>query len=125
MLRAAFRRILVAVAIIVGATAAVSAALGALAGANILRSIATGYYVIGAAVLVGSFALGVRGPMRAEVLEENNEATPTPMRPFRRRRRKATPEERAESKRGSLGLFALGIALLLLAAAVDPSRSAV
>jgi hypothetical protein len=124
VLRAAFRRIAVAVAVLVGGTAAVSAALGALAGANILRSLATGYYVIGAAVLLGSFALGVRGPMRAEVVD-SNEATPTPMRPFRRRRRKATAEERAESKRSSLGLFALGIALLLLAAAVDPSRSAV
>jgi hypothetical protein len=42
----------------------------------------------------------------------------------RRRRRKATPEERAESKRGSFGLFLLGVALVLLGALVDPSRRA-
>jgi hypothetical protein len=125
VLRAAFRRILVFVAVLVGGTAAVSATLGALAGANILRSLATGYYVIGAAVLIGSFALGVRGPVRREVVENDDEVTPTPMRPLRRRRRKATPEERAESRRSSLGLFALGIAFLLLAAAVDPARSVV
>lgn len=125
MLHAAFRRILVFVAVLVGGTAVVSATLGALAGANILRSLATGYYVIGAAVLIGSFALGVRGPMRAEVVENDEDTPPTPMRPLRRRRRKATSEERAESRRSSLGLFALGIGLLLLAAAVDPARSVV
>jgi hypothetical protein len=42
----------------------------------------------------------------------------------RRRRRKATPEERAESRRGSFGLFLLGVALVLLGALVDPSRRA-
>ncbi len=122
MLRAGFRRILVLLAVVVGGTAAVSAVLGALAGASIPRSLATGYYVIGSAVLVGSFVFGVRGPLRSEATDEV-EAVPLRSR-GRRRLRKATAEERHEGRRVSLGLFALGVALLLLGAVVDPSRTA-
>jgi hypothetical protein len=122
VLRAGFRRILVFLVVVLGGTAAVSAALGALAGASISRSVATGYYLIGSAVLVGSFVVGVRGPLRSEALEQPEAA------PFRyrgsRRLRKTTAEERHEGRRISLGLFALGVALILLAAVVDPSRSA-
>jgi hypothetical protein len=127
VLRAAFRRILIAVAVVVAGTAAVSAALGALAGASVSRSLATGYYVIGAAVLVGSFVVGVRGPLRSEALDEDEAAPPASglfRSKGRRRLRKATAEERSEGRRGSLGLFAFGVTLLLLAAAVDPSRRA-
>jgi hypothetical protein len=121
VLRAAFRRLILLLAVVVGGTAAVSAALGALAGASVSRSLATGYYVIGAAVLVGSLVLGMRGPWRADGAEDD--AAPLRSR-GRRRMRKATAEERSEAKRSSLGLFALGVALLLLGAAVDPSRRA-
>jgi|SRR5215471_14115458 len=126
MLRAAFRRILVLVAVLVFGTAAVSAVLGALSGANILRALATGYYVIGSAVLIGCFVVGVRGPLRSEPMD-NAEAAPSaaPLRSRGRRRlRKATAEERGEGRRSALLLFALGVALLLLAAAVDPERRA-
>ena len=129
MLRAGFRRILVVLAVVLGGTAAVSAVLGALAGANIARAIATGFYLIGSAVLVGCFVVGVRGPLRSEPTEEQDDTTlPAPPGMFRfrgtRRLRKATSEERHEGKRMSLGLFGLGVAVLLLAAAIDPSRRA-
>jgi hypothetical protein len=42
----------------------------------------------------------------------------------RRQLRKTTPEERRESKRESLGLFVLGLLLVLLGAAFDPTRHA-
>jgi hypothetical protein len=126
VLRAGFRRIFVFLAVVLGGTAAVAAALGALAGADISRSIATGYYLIGSAVLVGSFVIGVRGPLRSEAVEQDEAVQAAPLR-YRgsRRLRKTTPEERHEGRRISLGLFALGVAVLLVAAVVDPSRSAI
>jgi hypothetical protein len=127
-LRAALPRILGLVAIVLGGTTAVAAVAGALSGRSIMHALATGYYVVGAAVLVGSFVLGSRGPWRSETEDldtENWGGQPATMRArTRRRRRKATPEERAESKRGSVGLFLLGLALVLLGALVDPSRRA-
>jgi hypothetical protein len=128
VLRAGFRRIFVFLAVVLGGTAAVSAALGALAGASITRSLATGFYLIGSGVLVGSFVIGVRGPLRSEAAEPDEAAPQNPSVPFRyrgsRRVRRTTPEERHEGRRISLGLFALGVALLVLAAGIDPSRSA-
>jgi hypothetical protein len=115
--RAALPRILAVLAIVLGGTAAVAATLGALAGKNIAHSLATGYYVVGAAVLVGSFVMGSRGPWRSDVMAQEPELAAYRTR-TRRRRRRATDEERAESKRSSVGLFVLGGALL------DPSRRA-
>ena len=127
-LRAALPRILGLVAIVLGGTTAVAAVAGALSGRSIAHALATGYYVVGAAILVGSFVLGSRGPWRSEVEDLNTDnwggQSATMRARTRRRRRKATPEERAESKRGSFGLFLLGVALVLLGALVDPSRRA-
>jgi hypothetical protein len=127
-LRAALPRILGLVAIVLGGTTAVAAVAGALSGKSIAHALATGYYVVGAAILVGSFVLGSRGPWRSEVEDLNTDnwggQSATMRARTRRRRRKATPEERAESKRGSFGLFLLGVALVLLGALVDPSRRA-
>jgi hypothetical protein len=122
-LRAALPRILALVAIVLGGTTAVAAVAGALSGRSIAHALATGYYVVGAAILVGSFVLGSRGPWRSEV-EDVGLDTATFRSRTRRRRRKATLEERAESKRSSFGLFLLGVALVLLGALVDPSRRA-
>jgi anaerobic C4-dicarboxylate transporter len=121
--RAALPRILAVLAVVLGGTAAVAATLGALAGKNIAHSLATGYYVVGAAVLVGSFVMGSRGPWRSEVMAQEPELAAYRTR-TRRRRRRASAEERAESKRSSVGLFVLGIAIVLLGALIDPSRRA-
>jgi hypothetical protein len=124
VLRAAFRRILAVLALTVAGTAAISAALGALSGKSVEHALAVGYYVVGAAVLVGSFAFGSRGPWRAAVADEK-EGAPFPFRPRpRRRRRKATPEERTEATRTSVALFLLGLVLIVLGTVVDPSRRA-
>lgn len=128
MLRGALRRIAAILSVLVGGTAAISAAIGAIAGKGLLHSLAVGFYLVGAGVLLCSLALGSRGPMRAERSfdEDNAAVVPSPIGPprmlGRRKLRKATPEERSESRRASLGLFALGLLLLLIGAAFDPSR---
>jgi hypothetical protein len=130
VLRGAIRRIAVIVAVLVGGTAAISVVLGALAGKSLLHSLAVGFYLAGAGVLFGSLALGSRGPMRADrnFDEEDTALVPSPtggLRPLTRRKlRKASPEERSESRRSSLGLFALGLLLILLGTVFDPSRHA-
>ena len=134
VLRGALRRIATIVAVLVGGTAAIAAALGAVVGASILHSLAVGYYLAGAGVLLGSLALGSRGPMRAERdPEEDSPESPPVVVPVlgglysprsRRNLRKATPEERSESRRTSLGLFVLGLVLVLLGTAFDPTRHA-
>jgi hypothetical protein len=126
MLRAALRRILVLVAVVVLATTGISAALGALAGKNVDHSIAIGFYVVGAAVLVGSFVLGMRGPVRADWGEdrEGEEVHGPRGGILPRRIRRTTTDERVEARRSSLALSVFGIVLLLIAAVVDPSRHA-
>ena len=131
MLRGALRRIAVILAALVGGTAAISVAIGALAGDSLLRSLAVGFYVAGAGVLLGSLALGFRGPVRAERSfdEDRPVFTPSPLggglRVLGRRSiRKTSPEERSESRRSSLGLFALGLLLVLLGTGFDPTRRA-
>jgi hypothetical protein len=126
MLRAALLRILALVAVVVLGTSAISAALGALAGKGIHHSIAIGFYVVGAAVLVGSFVLGMRGPLRAEWSEDGEaDDVPGPRRGILPHKiRRTTPDERTDAKRSSLALSAFGIALLLIGVFADPSRHA-
>jgi len=126
VLRGALRRIAAILAVLVGGTAAISVALGALAGKSLLHSLAVGFYLAGAGTLFGSLALGSRGPMRVDrSFDEDVLGERHALRPFGRRTlRKATPEERVEARRASLGLFVLGLALILLGTAFDPSRHA-
>jgi hypothetical protein len=130
LLRGALRRIAVIAAIVVGVTAVASLVIGALAGAGLLRSLAVGFYAAGAGILIVSFVIGVRGPLRPE-WEESQEGeraisvagTMSPTRGFFPRSvRRATPEERSDSKRNSFGLFLFGIALVFIGAGFDPTR---
>jgi hypothetical protein len=129
VLRGALRRISAIIAVLVGATAAISVVIGAIADRSLLRSLAVGYYVVGAGVLLCSLALGIRGPLRADRSFEAEDPMRVPawglFRPMGRRSiRQATPDERKESKRESLGLFVLGLLLVLLGTAFDPTRRA-
>lgn len=118
MLRSALPRILALVGGLFALTIVVSLLFGALAGSNLLRAIATGFYVVGVAVLIGSFAMGIRGPMRADWGEEGRRG----FMPMPRGVRRRTEEERFESKRNSVALFLLGMAFLLIGIGFDPSR---
>ncbi|HZT91727.1 MAG TPA: hypothetical protein VFA05_06800 [Gaiellaceae bacterium] len=118
MIRAAIRRVLVLVGVIAAGTVVGSTILGLIAGSGLARSISVGFYVVGTAVLVGSFVMGSRGPLRPEWGEGGRPSGAILPRAVRR----ATPEERTESVRVSLLLFALGIGLVLVGALVDPTR---
>lgn len=118
MLRSALPRILALVAGVFALTVAVSLVLGALAGANLLRALATGFYLVGVAILIGSFAMGIRGPMRADWGEEGRRG----LIPLPRGVRRRTDEERSDSKRNSVALFLLGMAFLLIGIGFDPNR---
>ena len=117
----------VIVVCVVGATAAISVALGALAHRNLPHSIAVGFYVVGAGALVGTLAFGLRGPRRRDFSDVDADR---PSGQFLlvgapRKLRRTTAEERSEARRNSLLFFAFAILLLALGAAVDPTRSLV
>ena len=124
MLLGGLRRLFVLLGVVVGLTAAVSIVLGALAHASLERALADGFYVAGSAVLVGSFVLGVRGPLRSDWGDaDDRTAPPTPFRgTLPRRIRKTTPQERTDARRNSLGLFGLGLLLIVIGGLFDPSR---
>jgi hypothetical protein len=136
LIRGALKRLAIFVVVVVGLTVSASLVLGALDHANLLRALAIGFYVVGVAVLLGSFLLGLRGPMRPDYGEDQDETgMPGGAHTIRgggmmggigglmpRSIRRTTPEERVESRRNSLALFALGIALVLVGAGFDPTR---
>ena len=100
----------------------VSLIIGALAGADPLHALAVGFYLAGAGVLIGSFVIGVRGPLRPEWKEGHEGAMPATRGFFPNSVRRATPDERSESKRNSFGLFLFGLSLVFIGAGFDPSR---
>jgi hypothetical protein len=116
--RRALPRILALSGGLLALTLVVSLILGALAGGSLLRALATGCYIVGVAILIGSFAMGVRGPIRAEWGEEGSRG----LIPLPRGVRRASGEERVDSKRNSVGLFLLGMAFLLIGVGFDPAR---
>jgi hypothetical protein len=123
MWRAALWRIAVIVALVLSGTAAISVALGALAHKNLDHSIAVGYYLVGAGALLGSFAFGLRGPMRREYGDGERPIGGLFSFGTARKVRPTTSQERFDAKRNSLLFFAFGIFLIAIGAAIDPTRS--
>ncbi|HKC19408.1 MAG TPA: hypothetical protein VKE27_07210 [Candidatus Dormibacteraeota bacterium] len=133
MIRSGLRRLAIAFGVIFALTSVISLIIGAIAHANLQRAVAIGFYIAGAGVLVGCFIFGLKGPVRADYGSGDNPELPlgaaqpgVPMRSVLMPRsiRRSTPEERVESKRNALALFALGIVLIFIAAAFDPRRHA-
>jgi hypothetical protein len=117
--RSGLRRLLTIFGVIALLTTAVSLLLGALAHASLARSVADGFYVAGAAVLIGSFVLGIRGPLRAE-WGDSADRPRAGLLP--RTVRRSTPEERVEARLNSVALFGLGLVLVIVGGLVDPTR---
>jgi hypothetical protein len=126
VLSGALRRLTILVAVVVGLTTIASLMLGALVGASLLRALADGFYVAGAAILLSSFVIGMRGPVRAEWGEGSGDDEVQVRRSVLMPRmiRRTTPLERMEARRNSVALFALGLALVLVGTAFDPTRHA-
>ncbi len=116
MLFTALRRFVLIYAGLAAVTALVSIGFGLLAGGGVSRAVSVGLYVVGAALLTGSFVLGSSGPVRPEWREGARGGAGFIPRGVR----KATPDERSGAVRSSLLLFALGFGLIILAAAADP-----
>jgi hypothetical protein len=111
LLLEALRRLLV---LLVGTSAAVtviSLLLGAALGSSATRSISLGFYLAGAALVLGGFFFGNRGPFRT-VGERGPFELGRALRP-------ATPDEMREAINMSAVFVALGFVLMAIGAAVD------
>jgi hypothetical protein len=120
VLAAGVRRLAVIYGSIVAATLVLSAVFGLIAGSSVARAVAIGFYIAGALLLVGCFIMGARGPLRGE--GRPGEGTTGLI--GARRVRRATEDERSESARTALLLFAFGLSLVLLGSLFDPTHSA-
>jgi len=117
VLLAGVRRLATIGAALLATTVVLSLLLGLIAGASPARSISVGLYILGIVLLVGCFIFGVRGPLRG--VSETGETAPiVGARGFRR----ATADERTESTRIAILLFLLGIAVVVIGSAIDPTH---
>jgi hypothetical protein len=115
VLRATARRFAVLLVLVVGGTALVSLALGALFGSGVSRSVSLGFYSIGSALLIMGFFVGNRGPARVK-----GDPGVSFFGIFRDRRlRWATAEEQVESLSLSFVFVALGLVLIVLGIVTD------
>jgi hypothetical protein len=119
MLLGAARRILIIVAGVLGVTTVLSLLIGLAAGSGAARSVSVGLYLVGAMLLVGCFVTGVRGPLRG--VGRGGDTVPLL---GARRVRRATGDERTDAAQTAIFLFGLGLALIVVAALIDPAHKA-
>jgi hypothetical protein len=122
-MRAALRRLAIAVLLCVGVTAAASALIGLLIGASIDRSLVLGFYLTGCFLMVAGFFAGNRGPTR--VKSESPAASAMPFGVFSgaRRLRWATLGEQDEAINNSAVFVGLGIVLVVVGVLLDGRHS--
>jgi 4-amino-4-deoxy-L-arabinose transferase-like glycosyltransferase len=122
-MRAALRRLAIAVLLCVGVTAAASALIGLLIGASIDRSLVLGFYLMGCFLMVAGFFAGNRGPTR--VKSESPAASAMPFGVFSgaRRLRWATLGEQDEAINNSAVFVGLGIVLVVVGVLLDGRHS--
>lgn len=113
------KRLGTAVGAALGVTIVISLLLGLLTGSGVARAISFGLYVDGVLLLVGCFVFGARGPLRG-VSRQGETVSLIAASGVRR----ASGEERSESGRISLALFALGLVVVLVASLIDPRHTA-
>ncbi|MDQ3778441.1 MAG: hypothetical protein M3310_06205 [Actinomycetota bacterium] len=111
---AAFRRFLGLLLIASAVTVSGALLLGLALGADALRSISLGFYLVGSFLLVSGFFVGNRGPVRLRRGESE-----APMFFGSRFVRWATPEEREENINLSAIFVVLGLVLIVIAVATD------
>jgi hypothetical protein len=118
-MRGALRRIGIILGSLVGGTAVISLLLGLAAGSSARRALSVGFYIAGAALLSGTLIMGIRGPLRPE-WKDDSQTMGRFLGP--RGVRKATPEERSQSRSSSLFLFGLGVVMLVIGGVLDPDH---
>ncbi len=107
-------------------TAVVSLLLGLAAGTAVRSALATGFYVVGAMLMVVGVLSGARGPLRAASPEDPAEAAGLfGMGLGRRRLRKASDEERREAVFGAMLFLVLGLMLVALGVVADAENELV
>jgi hypothetical protein len=119
VLLGAARRLLIIFAATLGTTVVLSLIIGLAAGSSVARSVSVGLYLAGAAMLVGCFVVGARGPLRG--VSRSGETVPLV---GARRVRRATGDERSDAATTAILLFGLGLALVVVGALVDPAHKA-
>jgi hypothetical protein len=119
VLLAGVRRLATIGAGLLATTVVLSLLLGVIAGAGLERSVSVGLYILGVILLVGCFIFGVRGPLRG--VSETGETAPiVGARGYRR----ATADERTESTKIAILLFVLGVVIIVIGSAIDPTHKA-
>src|SRR5206468_3178629 len=98
-------------------TAIASLLFGLLVDASLARSLAVGFYVVGCVLLMGSFFVGNRGPVRP--VGDADSGGSIFFRPGSRRLRWATKEEHEETINTSAVFLSLGLVLLVLGVLSD------
>jgi hypothetical protein len=111
---------------LLGAIAAIVALLSLLGGlalgSGAAHAVVTGFYVVGAFLLVVGVFAGVRGPLRPKAGEEDGRDAVGGLFGigiFSRGIRTATVEERRDSRSTTWLFFTLGLCLILLGVLVD------
>jgi hypothetical protein len=114
------RRGLLILAAIAVPTALVSLLLGVASGLAVGSALATGFYAVGAMLMVVGVLSGARGPLRSASPNDPSEAASIfGMGLGRRRLRKATDEERREAVSGAMLFLVLGLLLVVLGVVAD------
>lgn len=116
---AGIRRALLILLAIAAPTAVFSLLLGLAAGTPVSRALATGFYLVGASIMVVGILSGVRGPVRATGTGDADPASLFGLGFGRRRLRKATDEERQDARSTAVLFLVLGLALVALGVVAD------
>jgi hypothetical protein len=117
---AGIRRALLILIAIAAPTAVFSLLLGLAAGSQISRAVATGFYLVGASLMVVGLLSGVRGPVRAIGTSDAAGAPLFGSGLFAPRRfRKATDEERRDALSTAVLLLVLGLVLVAFGVVAD------
>lgn len=117
-----FAVLLVAAVVVVGGASALA---GLALGATALRSAATGLYVVGSFLLVLGVFNGLRGPVRPKSADDDREAVGGLLGVgiFSGGIRTATADERADARATTWLFLAVGVAMIVVGAALDPRTS--